>query len=87
MECSKNIINDINDIDDFLTVIESALNAGINIRNIIGYGRRNEVAACYLMYAKLLRPSLFVILVKETRKLDSNMGEIVDYIQNYELPT
>jgi hypothetical protein len=87
IECSKNIISDTNTISDFLTVIEDALNAGINLRYIIGYDRRNEVTTCYLMYAKLLRPNLFVILAKETRKLGGNMGEMVDYIQNYELTT
>jgi hypothetical protein len=84
---SKYIVDDIHNINDFLDVFEHCLNSDLSLRDIIGYNRRNEVATCYLMYAKLLRPSLFVILAKETRKLGGNMGKMVDYIQNYELAT
>jgi hypothetical protein len=90
MECSKKIISDTTSISDFLTVIEDSLSAGISLRDIIyncDYSNTKKLATCYLMYAKLLRPSLFLILAKETRKLGSNMGEMVDYIQNYELLT
>ena len=90
MECSKKIISDTTSISDFLTVIEDSLSAGISLRDIIydcDYSNTKKLATCYLMYAKLLRPSLFLILAKETRKLGGNMGEMVDYIQNYELAT
>ena len=84
---SKDIIHDTHGMNDFLDVINSILDSGVGFREIIGYNRDYEVATCYLMYARLLRPNLFLILAKETRKLGGNMGEMVDYIQNYELAT
>jgi hypothetical protein len=87
IDFSKDIIHDTHGMSDFLDVIDNILDSGVGFREIIGYNRGYEVATCYLMYARLLRPSLFLILAKETRKLGSNMGEMVDYIQNYELLT
>lgn len=86
IECSKDIISDVNNIGEFLDVVERSLNEGISLRNIISYNMNRKVAACYLMYAKLLRPNLFVLLAKKIRILYGDLGEIIDYIQHYELP-
>ncbi len=85
---SKDIISDINDIGGFLDIVENSLIAGVSLRNIIGYPyyTNNKFATCYLMYAKLFRPNLFVLLAKKVRILYGDMGEIIDYIQHYELP-
>lgn len=93
INASIKIISDIDDINFFLKILEDALQTGLSLEDVLSFQMSESLCVCYLMYAKLFRPEIFPILAKFLRKKYTNkkpqkgMFDLIDYIQNYELPT
>ncbi|MEC7119734.1 MAG: hypothetical protein VXW65_07515 [Pseudomonadota bacterium] len=91
---SQAALSDIHDVEDFLMVIKESLDMKIKLDDIFRFQMRDSMCVCYLMYVKLFQPNLLPVLAEMFRKKylrykDSHveMFEMMDYIQNYELPT
>jgi hypothetical protein len=92
IDTSIKALFDIHDVKDFLSVFEKTLAIGMPLRDLTRFQMTESLCVCYLMYAKLFKPSLFSVLTDRYREIFKNQKSkekifhLIDCIENYEVP-